>query len=628
MLEALLHRGPDDGGCWIDEERGMAIGQRRLSILDLSSEGHQPKLSADERWVVSYNGEIYNFLELKQELLALGHSFKGSSDTEVLLATVQEWGVEQAIPRLAGMFAIALWDRQEQELWLVRDRIGIKPLYYGWNHNSFFFASEVGAIEAFPDFSGEVDREAVALFLRHNYIPCPFSIYQGIKKLAPGQMLSIKPMVGGEPRIRTYWSARDNTRLFQSERESRISQNFNEAVDELESLLLKVVEQHMLSDVPLGAFLSGGVDSSLVVALMSDLSSRPVQSFTIGMEEKGYNEAGHAKAVAQHLKTDHTELILRPDEVLEKIPEILSLVDEPFADSSQIPTWFVSRLARDSVTVSLSGDGGDELFSGYVRYTWAHKVDRLRRMAPGPLRPALRGVLRSLSPESWDRVFDLVNPALPTRFRHAHMGQKLHRLARVFDCNSPSELYIHLVSHLGNAFDVVKGAIPKNTLLEDPESWAASEDYSEQMMLLDLLTYLPDDILTKVDRASMGVSLESRVPLLDHRVIEHAWKLPLCQKEQNGIGKRVLREVLYRRVPRELIERPKMGFGIPIGQWLRGPLRPWAEELISEKRLDNEGIFDTSFVRSLWREHLSEKMNHEYLLWNFLVFQGWYSKRF
>jgi asparagine synthase (glutamine-hydrolysing) len=631
MADTLRHRGPDDSGTWVDASTGIAMGHRCLSILDLSSEGHQPMRSASNRYVLVYNGEIYNFYELKKELEGLGHFFRGHSDTEVMLASFEEWGIESSLKRFIGMFAFALWDRKEYLLYLVRDRLGIKPLYYGWNDKVFFFGSELKSIRAHPDFQPEIDINALALMIRYKYILAPFSIYRGIYKLLPGTILILeanKTYNNGSSfstavSERIFWSART---IAEEGVQTPLSGSAEQVTEELDAILRDAVRCRMVADVPLGALLSGGVDSSTVVALMQAQSMQPVKTFSIGFNESGYNEAVYASAVARHLGTEHTELYVTPDEALSVIPELPEFYDEPFSDVSQIPTYLVSRLARREVTVALSGDGGDELFSGYNRYFWGRSLwQKTSWLNPGLQR--LGGSLLSMiSPEAWDRFFEKINPFLPARFRQRTPGDKLHKLSDMIGWRTPEEMYQKLTSHWQIPSEVVKGADEPLTIVTDSECWANLEDLTLRMMFLDLVTYLPDDILTKVDRASMAVSLEVRVPLLDHRVVEFAWRVPLHLKIRNGQSKWLLRQVLYRYVPKNLIERPKMGFALPIDSWLRGPLRDWAESLLDEKRIKEECYLNHQPIREKWEEHLSGRRNWQYHIWSVLMFQAWLEK--
>ena len=617
MGKAIAHRGPDDSGVWIDANAGIGLSHRRLSVLDLSPAGHQPMVSASGRYVIAFNGEIYNHLDLRRQLGDRG--WRGHSDTETLLAGFELWGIEQTLQRAVGMFAIALWDRVDRSLILARDRMGEKPLYYGWQGDTFLFGSELKALKVHPAFQGEIDRAALALMLRHNYIPAPYSIYKGICKLPSGTYL-ILLMGKRESEPLRYWSVREVAERGQAQ---PFAGSEAEAVLALEAHVLESIGLQMVADVPLGAFLSGGVDSSTVVALMQAQSSRPVRTFTIGFHEEGYDEAHHAKSVARHLGTEHTELYVMPKEAMSVIPRLPTLYDEPFSDSSQIPTFLVSELARRHVTVSLSGDGGDELFGGYNRYFWATNIWRRLGWAPQPMRAALAGVLTALPPSAWTGVFRGLARFLPVGWRYANPGDKLHKLAEILAVRTPEEIYLDLVSHWKQPAEVVRGTHEPPTVLTDPTQWAGLPDFEQRMMYLDQMTYLPDNILTKVDRAAMGVSLETRVPFLDHRLLEFAWSLPLSMKIRHGQGKWLLRQVLYRHVPKELIERPKMGFGVPIDVWLRGPLKGWAEELLDETRLQREGYFDPRPIRRKWAEHLTGARNWSYYLWDVLMFQAW-----
>jgi asparagine synthase (glutamine-hydrolysing) len=621
MASRISHRGPDDQGVWVDADAGITLAHRRLSILDLSPQGHQPMVSRCGRYVIAFNGEVYNFAGIKAELeQSVGaQAWRGHSDTEVMLSTIAAWGLEAALGKFVGMFAFALWDRETRVLSLARDRMGEKPLYYGWQGETFLFGSELKALKAHPAFRAEIDREALALFLRHNAIPAPHSIYRGIHKLPPGTLLQIQAGLK-EARPRVYWSIRS---VAEDGQRNPFSGSDAEATAELKRLFSHAVGEQMVADVPLGAFLSGGVDSSAVVALMQAQSVRPVRTFTIGFHEAGYNEAEHAHAVAAHLGTEHTELYVTAEQAMAVIPRLPLLYDEPFADSSQIPTFLVSELARGHVAVSLSGDGGDELFGGYNRYFWAVNIWKRVGWAPLPLRAAMAGVLTTFPPAVWNSAFKGLARFLPAGLRYANPGDKLHKLAEILAVRSPEEIYLGLVSHWKRPEDVVRGAHEPATILTDPKLWADLPDFESRMMYLDQMTYLPDDILTKVDRAAMGVSLEARVPMLDHRVVEFAWSLPLSMKIRHGQGKWLLRQLLYQYVPSSLIERPKMGFGVPVDIWLRGPLKDWAETLLDENRLRRDGYFNPVPIREKWAEHLAGRRNWSYYLWDVLMFQAW-----
>ena len=632
MGERITHRGPDDGGVWCDVDAGIGLSHRRLSIVDLSPAGHQPMVSASGRYVITFNGEIYNHLSLRANLekatlspnaspasRRVEHAWHGHSDTETLLACFDAWGIEATIKKSIGMFAFAVWDKQTRTLTLGRDRLGEKPLYYGWQGDTFLFGSELKALKAHPAFLAKIDRNSLALLMRHNCIPAPYSIYQCIAKLQPGCLLAVS-LNQRELRLMPYWSGKQTV-------EDGLAQPFtgspSEAVDALERLLKDAVGQQMMADVPLGAFLSGGVDSSTVVALMQAQSSHPVRTFSIGFHEDQYNEAQHAKIVAQHLGTKHTELYVTSKDALDVIPHLSSLYDEPFADSSQIPTFLVSKMARKHVTVALSGDAGDELFGGYNRYVLTSRWwSRLAHLPVG-IRRGLAGAITVASPQAWDAFLKPLLAVLPRHSGVTNVGDKLHKSAAVLASRSAAELYRGMVSHWSAPASLVLGAKEPATMLTDFTRQPVVNNEIEKMMALDMLSYLPDDILTKVDRAAMGVSLETRVPFLDHRVVEFAWSLPLDYKLRDGMGKWVLRQVLYKHVPKEMIERPKMGFGVPIDAWLRGPLKEWAESLLDKSRLKREGFFQVEPIRQKWREHLSGERNWQYHLWDILMFQAW-----
>ncbi len=616
MTDAIILRGPDDAGAWVDSASGIALGHRRLSILDLSPLGHQPMNSADGRFVIVFNGEIYNFQDLRAELEPLGHSWRGHSDTEIMLAAFRQWGVIEATRRFNGMFAFAVWDKQERVMHLARDRMGEKPLYYGWIGETFVFASELKALQRFPGFNAAVDREALTALLRFNYIPDPLCIYQGFKKLPPAAMLTLKAP-SEHPQPGYYWSL---PQVVERGLDNPFKGTDAEAIDTFESMLKKAVGMRMISDVPLGAFLSGGIDSSLIVAMMQAQSTRPVRTFTIGFHEKQYNEAEIAKSVAKHLGTEHTEMYVTGEDALNVIPQLPALYDEPFADYSQIPTHLVCKMARQHVTVALSGDAGDELFGGYERYAMGRSLHSkfawmppaVKKMAAAALTVMPAGVMNSVGAK-----------LLPKSKRHIPVGDKLHKLAEVVAAPGMETLYLNLMSYWKKPTDIVIDGKDPVTAITNSKAWPRVSDFTHRMMYLDMETYLPGDILTKVDRAAMGVSLEGRIPLLDTNLIEFAWSIPYSMKVRDGKGKWLMRETLYRHVPKALIDRPKQGFGIPLEIWLRGPLREWAEDLLSESRLKREGFFHPAPIRQKWQEHLSGTRNWHFYLWDILMFQAW-----
>ena len=615
MIETVRHRGPDAGDVWVEAEGGVALGQRRLAIIDLSPGGAQPMHSADRQFVITFNGEIYNYRDIRRELQAAGHSMRSNSDTEVLLEACALWGVEAAIERAIGMFAFALWDRKTRSLTLARDRLGIKPLYYAASPERILFASQLKAFRPAPHWKPTIDEDAVVGYLRHAYIAQPRTIYREAEKLAPGHILTLRG--GSTPSPKCFWDLRGIA--VAGQRRNDPVPDPREAADQLDALLRDSVKLRMIADVPLGAFLSGGINSSTVVALMQAQSTRAVKTFSIGFHESGYDEAQCAKQVAAHLGTDHTEFYVEPRHALDVIPHLADWFDEPFADPSQIPTYLVSELTRKHVTVALSGDGGDELFAGYNRYVWAERLARAVNLVPRPLRGASAAALRALAPQTWNRLFGFV----PAAWRPALPGDKLHKITTLLDNPQPDAIYRRLVSQWERPEEVAAAGREPRGPMWDPTIARDFHDLVPRMQFLDMITYLPDDILTKVDRATMAVGLEGRVPLLDHRVVAYSWSLPLEFKLRGGRSKWLLRQVLDRYVPRSLIDRPKMGFGVPIDAWLRGPLREWAESLLAPARLASDGFVRVEPVRRAWREHLEGSRNWQYPLWTVLMLQAW-----
>jgi asparagine synthase (glutamine-hydrolysing) len=613
MTDAMLHRGPDAGDVWCDVQAGLALGHRRLSIIDLSPAGAQPMVSSCGRFVISFNGEVYNFAEIRPELEALGRKFRGHSDTEVIVEACAEWGVEVTTKRLIGMFAMALWDRRDRVLYLVRDRLGIKPVYWAQFGELLLFGSELKALREHPGWQPALDRDALGSYLRLMYVPGPKTIYQGVNKLPPGTILVAR--AGAPPEIRSYWTLEQIARDGQS---ARFVGSEDEAVEALDALLGDAVKRRMIADVPLGAFLSGGIDSSVVVGLMQKHSTQQVRSFSIGFDEKQYNEAEHAKAVAAHLGTDHTELYISPDHAMTVIPLLPEMYDEPFSDASQIPTFLVSEMTRKHVTVALSGDGGDEVFGGYNKYFQMQNLFAALGKLPDSTGPLMASAIRAVPRGAWRGLAQLI----PERQRPPQLDDKMAKLAGVLD-GGRDNFYRLVISHWPDTEALGPGSAPPNFIADDPRVASLIENPIERMQYLDSITYLPDDILTKVDRASMAVSLEARVPLIDHRVVAFSWQLKSDWKARPGRSKYLLRRVLDRYVPRSLIERPKMGFAVPIDSWLRGPLKDWAEGLLDENRLKREGILAPEPIRQKWHEHLSGKRNWQYLLWDVLMFQAW-----
>lgn len=608
MTGLLRHRGPDSEGFWSDPDAAVAFGHRRLAIVDLSSAGYQPMASHRGELVISYNGEIYNFRDVRRELESTGHRFVGNSDTEVMLAAFEEWGVERALDRLVGMFAIGLWDRQRRVLHLIRDRLGKKPLHVALIDGALVFASELKALRAFPGFRPELDHGALALMLRQGWIPDGRCIWRGVFKVPPGGMLSVRPeeLAGITPErlrrgARIWWRLAEKAAEGQSHPDPRHAAELEAHLDEV---LRTAVRERMVADVPLGALLSGGIDSSLMVALMQAQAERPVRSFTIGFSERGYNESDDAYRIARHLGTDHTELLLTPEEAWNAIPELPRIWDEPFGDESQLPTLLVSRLARRHVTVALTGDGGDESFGGYARHIAAARLAPLRRL-PHAARRACAAPLRLLSGGVLRELFGI-------------NADHLRKLAGMIDASDERQFYERLVAVTDRS--ALDAALGKDDMAEDIPALA---DPVSRLMYRDMTGYLPGDVLVKLDRASMAVSLEGRCPLLDHRVVEFAWHLPNAVKIRDGSGKWLLRQVLRRYVPEELFARPKHGFNVPVGAWLRGPLRDWAEALISPGRLQTQGLLDPAHIRTRWQEHLSGHRDRGYELWAVLMLQAW-----
>ncbi|MFM0053596.1 asparagine synthase (glutamine-hydrolyzing) [Caballeronia grimmiae] len=618
MCDSLERRGPDDAGYWIDAQAGVALGHRRLSIVDLSEFGHQPMASACGRYVIVYNGEVYNAEDLRKALDAQrGRAdWRGHSDTEVLLAAFAQWGIEKTLDKAHGMFAFALWDRHERVLTLGRDPLGEKPLYYAWLGDTFVFGSELKALRRHPAFRDVgVDRDALGMYMRYLSIPAPHTIYEGISKLPPGSLATVRPAYG-DVVVRPYWRLEDVVARAKAEPFE------GDAVGELDSVFRKVLRDQMVADVPLGAFLSGGIDSSLVVSLMQAESARAVKTFSIGFDQAGFNEAKHARDIAEHLGTEHHELYVTADHALAVVPQLPQIYDEPFADSSQIPTFLVSQMARSHVTVSLSGDGGDELFGGYNRHVAAQGLwDKLSRV-PLPARALTARCVRGLGAERLDRMTAPLVGIMPASLRHTQVGEKLLKLADAMSAEGLDASYERLVS----AFDAPEQIVPgcrASIVASAAGSLPASLTNAERMMYLDAVRYLPTDILAKVDRAAMHVSLETRVPFLDRRVVECAWRFPLSMKVDKGVGKVVLRNLLDRYVPRKLFERPKHGFSVPIASWLRNELRDWASDLLSSDRLRREGYLNEPMVRKMWDQHLAGTHSWHTRLWAVLMFEAW-----
>ena len=615
MADAISHRGPDNMGVWSDHNPSIGFAHSRLSILDLSSAGNQPMHSLSGNYVIIFNGEIYNHKSIRSELESINRrNWLGHSDTETLLAAIEEWGLKKTLVKAKGMFAIALWDKSSNKLSLACDRIGEKPLYYGWVNNQFVFSSELKSIKVFPEFNNRIDTNSLALFLRFNSIPAPYSIYKDIFKLEPGQIVEINSQSSKLEKYK-FWSLEE---VYKNGSENKFRGSSVQAINQLENILSEAVSSQMQSDVPLGAFLSGGIDSSTIVALMQSYSSSQVNTFTIGFNSKEFDESKHAEMVANHLGTNHFNKFVTEKDALDVIPNLPDIYDEPFADSSQIPTYLVSKFAKEKVTVALSGDAGDELFGGYNRYIFSQKMFKNISKTPDSIKKLMSKIMFSLSEENWNFILGRL-----MRNQYSNIGHKIHKTANIVSSKSIRDLHFKLISQIQNPSDWLKDSNEYESVFNDNEDRFKELDSVEIMMAYDLISYLPTDILTKVDRAAMSVSLETRVPFLDPDVIQFSASIPMKFKIRNGVTKWLLREVLYKHVPKDLIERPKMGFAVPLAEWLRGPLKDWAESLLDEKRLHQEGFFNVEFVRDKWSEHISGRRNWSHQLWNVLMFQAW-----
>ena len=624
MAATISHRGPDAQGVWVDAEAGIGLGHQRLAVIELGAAGAQPMVSAGGRWVVSYNGEIYNHAELHRRLSGLGVQFRGGSDTEVVLAGVEQWGMEAALELFEGMYAMALWDRRDRQLHLVRDRFGEKPLYVGWSGGYLAFGSELKALGALPGFAPDLDRESVVQYLRHSCVPAPHTIYRDVCKVLPGHLVTVgrDTRPGSTLTQRCYWSASD---AVDRARSRPLVASDGELIDALEATLLQSVKTRMTADVPVGAFLSGGIDSSTVVALMQQAGTRPVRTFTIGFADRAFDESAEAAAVAGHLGTEHTSVEVSDADATHVIGLLPDIWDEPFADVSQIPTYLVSQVARQRVTVSLSGDAGDELFAGYNRHAWLDRLWTRSQGVPPGVRRAVGGGLARMPPASVDRLAWAIGKVAPNR-QVRNPGTKVSKLAKVLVASTPEAAYLGLTSHWDAPKTMVLGVDQDRALAGESGLTGPSPQVggiTEQMLWLDLVGYLPDDILVKVDRAAMAVSLETRVPFLDRSLLDLAWRMPLDAKLRDGRTKWVLRQVLERHVPAALVDRPKMGFGLPIGSWLRQGLAPWAEHLLDEKRLRDQQLLDPAPIRKAWSDHQSGRRDLGYELWDILVLQAW-----
>lgn len=615
MSNAIRHRGPDGNGFWVDSAQGVGFSHTRLSIIDLTSSGSQPMTSATGRFILSYNGEIYNFPELKQDLIKLGIKFKGTSDTEVLLASIEMWGLQVAISRCIGMFAFALWDRSKNKLSLVRDRLGVKPLYWGLFNSLFIFGSELHALKSCAGWDQEIDRNSLSAYSRWNYIPSPHSIFKGVYKLEPGSILTIAP--NSQPVIKKYWNLRS---IINSQ--DIVDINDSEAINQFESILSESVRSRLISDVPLGAFLSGGIDSSLITTLMQKESINPIQTFTIGFHDNRYNEANNAKLISGHLSTNHTELYVGPEEALEIIPSLSDIYDEPFADSSQLPTSIVSSLTRKYVTVALSGDGGDELFAGYTRYYWANLINNKFYKIPLSIRKMLARSIELPSNKFWESLFQFV----PSTKNMPRVGERIGKFANFLREPNANALYRNQHSHWLNPENMILNSTEPRGIPFDDDLTSEIPNFITRMQFIDSVTYLPDDILTKLDRASMAVGLEARVPMLDHRVVEYSWKIPQRMKFRDGISKWLPRQVLYKYLPKSYVDHPKKGFSIPLSDWLRGPLKDWANSYLSIDHLKQDGYWNYQEVNSSWENFLKGDSINQESIWGVLMFESWIEK--
>jgi asparagine synthase (glutamine-hydrolysing) len=618
MAQSIAHRGPDGEGLWQDPDVPMALAHRRLAIIDPSPDGAQPMASPSERYEIVFNGEIYNFQTLRQDLEAEGACFRGRSDTEVMLAAFDIWGINRALQRFNGMFAFALWDREKRQLHLVRDRLGKKPLYVGWAGKHFVFGSELKVFRAHPDFRPEVNRNALTLYMRFNCVPAPHAIYQGVWQLPPGHRMTmafdvLSPGDDLSKEWSPYWH---QARVVEEACHNPLTGDDGQLTDQFEALLKDCVRERMISDVPLGAFLSGGIDSSAVVALMQAQSTQRVKTFSIGFNERGYDEAAAAQAVSRHLGTDHHEMILSAQQAMDVIPQLPDIYDEPFADASQIPTYLVSKFARQQVAVALSGDGGDEIMGGYTRHQAIPSLWQRVGWWPSPLRHMAGKAIRNIPVERWDRLMR----------HHPQFGERIYKVADILKLKSMEDIYLHVMSRWDNPSAIVRDGLEPLTMLHDPSWLPRGLTFAERMMYGDALSYLPNDILVKVDRASMAVALEARAPLLDHRIFEFCWRLPIDAKIRQGQGKWMLRQVLARHVPSHLFDRTKQGFAVPVAEWLRGPLRDWAHELLNPMRIEQQGFLNPAPIANAWQEHLSGKGNHAHRLWTVLMFQAWHDR--